>query len=829
MKNLKRVTVFAVIMAMVLSLLSFGVYADEPFALTFKVKDAQNNEVTDVVAGATVTVEVYAPVAEYKSLTIVLKPTGNVTNEDVTYSSVYPTPAAKGVTPIQTIQAKWTSAITPSETTPVVTVKMTVPPDATAGDYTLMSINTFAYSITGTTAGDTTTVASVNVLEAADITDVTNYADITDKELGATVADLDLPATVPTTTKSVSNPNGSYDCPVTWDTKDYESTILTEQTITGTLEPREPITNTTGKKATIKVTLGKITSGATIAEIPAIVYPQEKDGNNITMGDLVAKATETIKTVKVTKGEFEEDLAITWASADKELEQIVSDLTTGTNVATITGTVGAGEKFDLTDNAVTVKAYVKPAVIVSDESGVTASVTNKNITESSDIIITVEREDAEEAADISVVITPEGGTSVTVPQKDEDKANFVLAAGKTSGSFNLGTLAELFGTAPGEGTKLTFEIQYNGSTIVANEGDTATAIETVAPKSNGSNRPGGLPSSTGGGSTAVTYKITVEEAENGTVSVSPTTAAQGTTVTITTKGNEGYKTDKITVKTSRGTDVSVTDKKFTMPAYDVTVSVTFVEGEEEPDVVKGPFDDVAADFWAAEAITKLKEMGVINGETASTFNPNGNVTRAEFAKMVAELFDLKATTTTTAFVDCAPGDWFTSYVIAATEAGYVKGTSETTFSPNDQITRQDICTILGRALNAAPAADGAMVFSDADQIADYAYDYVLSFVGMSIVNGYEDGTFKPTANATRAEAAKIIYGVAQLADNAEADNSQIAPVTTGDDETAPVDENVADDNAADENAEDVSADDNAEDENAEDAPVDDNAEDEPAE
>ena len=197
--------------------------------------------------------------------------------------------------------------------------------------------------------------------------------------------------------------------------------------------------------------------------------------------------------------------------------------------------------------------------------------------------------------------------------------------------------------------------------------------------------------------------------------------------------------------------------------------------------------------------------------------------------MVAELFDLKATTTTTAFVDCAPGDWFTSYVIAATEAGYVKGTSETTFSPNDQITRQDICTILGRALNAAPAADGAMAFSDADQIADYAYDYVLSFVGMSIVNGYEDGTFKPTANATRAEAAKIIYGVAQLENNAEVEGSQSDLATTGDDENTPADENAADDNAADENAEDAPVDDNAADENAEDAPVDDNAEDAPAE
>ena len=278
-----------------------------------------------------------------------------------------------------------------------------------------------------------------------------------------------------------------------------------------------------------------------------------------------------------------------------------------------------------------------------------------------------------------------------------------------------------------------------------------------------------------------------------------------------------------------------------MPAYSVTITATFVEGEEEPvnptpgEDTKSEFTDLPSSHWAYEAVTALKDLGIVNGVSADSFAPDNNVTRAEFTKMVAVLFGLKATSTESKFVDCGADDWFTPYVLAAAEAGYVNGVDDTHFAPDAQITRQDICTILGRVLDANEAAAEAG-FTDADQIKDYAVQYVKSFVALGVVNGYEDGTFRPEVSATRAEAAKILFGITKL-DNEKVKNAVaalngevVAPAEdnteavdeNAEDESA-VDENVADDTAADEAAADdtTTADDTADDTTADDTTVDD--------
>ena len=186
---------------------------------------------------------------------------------------------------------------------------------------------------------------------------------------------------------------------------------------------------------------------------------------------------------------------------------------------------------------------------------------------------------------------------------------------------------------------------------------------------------------------------------------------------------------------------------------------TDAPGTDAP-VVTGTFSDVPTTHWAYEATEKLAAAGIINGVGDGTFNVDGNVTRAEFAKMIVAAMGIEATGTESAFEDCGADDWYTTYVIAATEAGYVKGISENYYGAEELISRQDICTILGRILTAE--SETVAEFTDADQIADYAAQYVNALVEMGIVNGYEDGSFRPEVNATRAEAAKIINGVFEL-------------------------------------------------------------------
>lgn len=184
-------------------------------------------------------------------------------------------------------------------------------------------------------------------------------------------------------------------------------------------------------------------------------------------------------------------------------------------------------------------------------------------------------------------------------------------------------------------------------------------------------------------------------------------------------------------------------------------------GTDEPGTdapaVEGPFADVAADHWAASFIAALKDAGIIGGVNDTDFAPDNNITRAEYAKMIAGAFGLEATSAEVAFADCTADDWFTPFVAACVEAGYINGVSETEFAPNENITREQACAILGRALNVA--GEGELTFTDVAEVEEYAKAFVAALAEMGIVNGYEDGTFAPKNNITRAEAAKIIAGV----------------------------------------------------------------------
>ena len=193
-------------------------------------------------------------------------------------------------------------------------------------------------------------------------------------------------------------------------------------------------------------------------------------------------------------------------------------------------------------------------------------------------------------------------------------------------------------------------------------------------------------------------------------------------------------------------------------------------GTEEPGtdapVVDAPFADITEEYaWAVEAITTLKDLGVINGKDDNNFAPDADITRAEFTKMVAVLFGLEVGAVDTHFADCAADAWYTPYIVAATEAGFINGVNDAEFAPDATITREQACTILGRALKVAGEAE--LTFTDAAEVADYAKAAIAALAEMGIVNGYEDGSFAPVNNITRAEAAKIMAGAYAKIDPAE--------------------------------------------------------------
>ena len=175
------------------------------------------------------------------------------------------------------------------------------------------------------------------------------------------------------------------------------------------------------------------------------------------------------------------------------------------------------------------------------------------------------------------------------------------------------------------------------------------------------------------------------------------------------------------------------------------------------------FTDVAEDAWYHDYVYDLVYRGVVNGMTATTYEPEGKLTRAQFVKLLAcsleEAETLKTYEGQHPFTD-SEGHWAETYIAWAKDKGIVEGVSATEFDPEAPITREQMATIFGRyALkqgielpkDAAPAGS----FPDADKISEYAREFVELMRIAGILNGYEDGTFRPQGNATRAEAAKL--------------------------------------------------------------------------
>lgn len=176
---------------------------------------------------------------------------------------------------------------------------------------------------------------------------------------------------------------------------------------------------------------------------------------------------------------------------------------------------------------------------------------------------------------------------------------------------------------------------------------------------------------------------------------------------------------------------------------------------------KNLFNDIDNYSWAKDSIEGLYYAGVVNGMEEGQFNPSGSITREQFCKMVVQLFGVLDYDTKTDFVDVKADAWYTPYITSAINAGYIQGQSDEYFGVGESIMRQDMATILYRALGNRNSS-AVLNFTDTDSIASYAKDAVSELVGLNIINGYEDGTFKPRGTATRAEAAKMIWGVYNL-------------------------------------------------------------------
>ncbi|OMF32591.1 hypothetical protein BK133_13865 [Paenibacillus sp. FSL H8-0548] len=179
---------------------------------------------------------------------------------------------------------------------------------------------------------------------------------------------------------------------------------------------------------------------------------------------------------------------------------------------------------------------------------------------------------------------------------------------------------------------------------------------------------------------------------------------------------------------------------------------------------KVSFSDIASvEAWAGRQIQVVAAKGAIEGKSEGKFVPKDKVTRAEFAKMLIRALDLENGSAAESFDDVNSTDWYAPYVAAAAQLKIINGRSASKFDPNATITRAEMATMISRALKVSHDAaavtdvDTALKgFADAARINATLKEGVAFAATHKIVIG-DAGKFLPNNNATRAEAAVIIY------------------------------------------------------------------------
>ena len=260
------------------------------------------------------------------------------------------------------------------------------------------------------------------------------------------------------------------------------------------------------------------------------------------------------------------------------------------------------------------------------------------------------------------------------------------------------------------------------------------------------------------------YTITVPDSvTGGAVSVSPTQAAYGSTVTITVAPGEGYELDELTATDSGGnkielTKVSDTEYTFSMPRSDVTVSASFRAISHEDNCPSADYTDVDTGAWYHEAIDFAIENDLMNGVGDNLFNPDGNLSRAMMVRILWNMED-QPTNVSGSYSDVVAGAWYEKAVLWATANNIVNGYPDGSFGPDNSITRQEMAAILYRYAQFKEydmtAEDDLTRFPDGDETAEWAETFVRWAVAEGLLNGRDDGTLDPAGTATRAEVAQI--------------------------------------------------------------------------
>lgn len=181
------------------------------------------------------------------------------------------------------------------------------------------------------------------------------------------------------------------------------------------------------------------------------------------------------------------------------------------------------------------------------------------------------------------------------------------------------------------------------------------------------------------------------------------------------------------------------------------------------------FSDVS-NHWAKDAINNMGSRMVVTGIGNNAYQPDRDMTRAEFATIMIRALGLEPGTSASSFSDVSASDWYCGYIDTAASYGIIKGYSDNAFGPNDTITREQAMTMVARAmkltglnadLTTGESSQLIGAYTDGAAVSDYAGDSVAACLKIGVVSGIGDQTLAPKSFVTRAEVAAMVQRLLQ--------------------------------------------------------------------
>ncbi|WP_135552033.1 S-layer homology domain-containing protein [Paenibacillus cymbidii] len=166
--------------------------------------------------------------------------------------------------------------------------------------------------------------------------------------------------------------------------------------------------------------------------------------------------------------------------------------------------------------------------------------------------------------------------------------------------------------------------------------------------------------------------------------------------------------------------------------------------------------DDRSGHWAEKQLMEWTAKGWLQGYADGSYRPDQTVSRAEYLAMMDRAFELQAGEVKPAFQDTQGGEWFETAVSHAVYAGILDGYEDGTLRPSQSISRQEAAVMLARLLKLEPGNRQAASFADAADIADWSMEATTELVHRDVLSGYPDGAFRPTHPITRAEAVTML-------------------------------------------------------------------------